>query len=81
MTMHFIVSCIFSYESVNWAIFCFSFFGVETEVDDPQVFVPPAYCEGVAFEEAPDDHSFFDLFHDWKKTWDDIQTAKDGYTQ
>ncbi|ROL40677.1 Ependymin [Anabarilius grahami] len=42
----------------------FSFFGVETEVDDPQVFVPPAYCEGVAFEEAPDDHSFFDLFHD-----------------
>ncbi|KTG37491.1 hypothetical protein cypCar_00000476 [Cyprinus carpio] len=42
----------------------FSFFGVETEVDDPQVFVPPAYCEAVAFEEAPDDHSFFDLFHD-----------------
>uniref|UniRef100_A0A8C1R1I6 Ependymin n=1 Tax=Cyprinus carpio TaxID=7962 RepID=A0A8C1R1I6_CYPCA len=40
------------------------FFGVETEVDDPQVFVPPAFCEGVAFEEAPDDHSFFDLFHD-----------------
>ncbi|KAI2664557.1 Ependymin [Labeo rohita] len=25
---------------------------------------PPAYCEGVAFEEAPDDHSLFDLFHD-----------------
>uniref|UniRef100_A0A8C2E7I4 Ependymin n=1 Tax=Cyprinus carpio TaxID=7962 RepID=A0A8C2E7I4_CYPCA len=42
----------------------FSFFGVETEVDDLQVFVPPAFCEGVAFEEAPDDHSFFDLFHD-----------------
>nr|CAA36742.1 prepro-polypeptide (AA-20 to 197) [Danio rerio] len=42
----------------------FSFFGVETEVDDLQVFAPPAYCEGVSFEEAPDDHSFFDLFHD-----------------
>uniref|UniRef100_A0A8D8KHQ8 Ependymin n=2 Tax=Culex pipiens TaxID=7175 RepID=A0A8D8KHQ8_CULPI len=42
----------------------FSFFGVETEVDDLQVFSPPAYCEGVSFEEAPDDHSFFDLFHD-----------------
>ncbi|XP_056602460.1 ependymin [Triplophysa dalaica] len=42
----------------------FNFFGVETEVDDPQVFVLPAYCEGISFEEAPDDHSFFDLFHD-----------------
>uniref|UniRef100_A0A8C1XD19 Ependymin n=1 Tax=Cyprinus carpio TaxID=7962 RepID=A0A8C1XD19_CYPCA len=50
--------------SLNSAIFGSSFFGVETEVDDPQVFVPPAYCEAVAFEEAPDDHSFFDLFHD-----------------
>lgn len=54
-------------QSVHCAVFCFSFFGVETEVDDPQVFVPPAYCEGVSFEEAPDDHSFFDLFHDWRK--------------
>ncbi|XP_051961216.1 ependymin [Xyrauchen texanus] len=42
----------------------FSFYGVETKVDDQQVFVPPAYCEDVAFEETPDDHSFFDLFHD-----------------
>ncbi|KAG9282125.1 ependymin-like [Astyanax mexicanus] len=42
----------------------FSFMNVETEVDDTQVFVPPAYCDGVALDDTPDDHSFFDLFHD-----------------
>ncbi|TRY57338.1 hypothetical protein DNTS_024934 [Danionella cerebrum] len=42
----------------------FSFYGVETKVDDQQVFLPPAYCEKVPFVEEPDDHSFFDLFHD-----------------
>uniref|UniRef100_A0AAR2J0N9 Ependymin n=1 Tax=Pygocentrus nattereri TaxID=42514 RepID=A0AAR2J0N9_PYGNA len=42
----------------------FSFMNVETEVDDAHVFAPPAYCDGVALEDTPDDHSFFDLFHD-----------------
>ncbi|XP_066515799.1 ependymin [Hoplias malabaricus] len=53
----------FSYHSEKTDL-SFSFMNVETEVDDSHVFVPPTYCDGVALEDAPDDHSFFDLFHD-----------------
>lgn len=45
-------------------LFLLSFFNVETEVDDLQVFNPPEYCDGVDLDKTTDDHSFFDLFHD-----------------
>ncbi|MCI4394627.1 hypothetical protein PGIGA_G00171290 [Pangasianodon gigas] len=55
------VSCTYHSEKND---LIFSFFNVETEIDDMQVFNPPDYCESMAIEEASDDHSFFDLFHD-----------------
>ncbi|XP_062844457.1 ependymin [Trichomycterus rosablanca] len=55
------VSCAYHSEKND---LIFSFFNVETEVEDPQVFSPPDYCDNVSLEKVSDDHSFFDLFHD-----------------
>ncbi|KAG5284476.1 hypothetical protein AALO_G00027140 [Alosa alosa] len=42
-------------------VLVFNFLDVETEVKNPKVFVPPAFCDGVAMEEEAD--TFFGLFH------------------
>ncbi|TSO37110.1 Ependymin-1 [Bagarius yarrelli] len=55
------VSCTYHSEKND---LIFSFFNVETEIDDLQVFNPPDYCDGMELEEASEDRSFFDLFHD-----------------
>ncbi|XP_017314860.2 ependymin isoform X1 [Ictalurus punctatus] len=55
------VSCIYHSEKYD---LIFKFFNVEIDFDEIQAFKLPDYCDGVALEEASDDHSFFDLFHD-----------------
>ncbi|GAA6071749.1 ependymin [Tachysurus ichikawai] len=55
------VSCTYHSEKND---LIFSFFNVETEIDDLKAFHLPDYCEGLELDEASDDHSFFDLFHD-----------------
>ncbi|XP_063058781.1 ependymin [Engraulis encrasicolus] len=42
-------------------VLLFTFLDVETELRNPQVFVPPTYCERAALEDETD--TFFGLFH------------------